>query len=332
MEMVKLARINKVMSDTGHQEKLKNVAEQAKELGHNIFFNGIPVEKELMEFAQGIQKAMPKVKFYPNTFEYKNVPINDEHGVYQTTKSMRVCDEMFVYMDDFPFDIGRISWCDNAVGKSGENTYGVYSRKIQNAKYATHRDQHFMIMSKDIDKSVKNARKYLLPYTTRELAQAFYEPLHEKVSHVLSKVKSNMHDGAREIVNNRMAILQEVAFLKKQGVEFTTPEFRDLAGRVDQLISDYAEQDKRKISALFVRFKQVGDETYVDTQEVLDVREIRWDVKMNTTGASSGSYPVNELSPDVAGQIAVLNILENDGYVANVGMKIDESTYWVERG
>ena len=330
--MAKLARINKVMADPSHKEKLELITQSAKELGHTNFFNGIPVEKELMEFAQSVQKAMPKVKFYPNTFEYKNVPVNDEHGVYQTTKSMRVCDEMFVYMDDFPFDMGRISWCDNAVGKSGENTYAVYSRKIQNAKYATHRDQHFMIMSKDMGKAVKNATKYLIPYTTRELAQAFYEPLHEKVSHVLSKVKSNMHDGAREIVNNRMAILQEVAFLRKQGVEFTTPEFRDLAGKVEQLIADYNEQDNRKVSALFVRFKQVGDDTYVDVQEVMNVREIRWDVKMNTTGSLSTTYPLNELPQDIAEQVSVLSILENDGYVSNVGMKIDETTFWVERG
>jgi len=331
MEMAKLARISKVMADAGHQDKMNGISIQAKELGYSVFFKGIPVEKELLAFIEGVQKVMPKVKFYPNTFAFKNVTVNDENGVYQTTKPIRVCDEMFVYMDEFPFDIGRIGWGDNGV-KSDDLTYAVYSRKIQNDKYALHRDQYYMVMTKDVSKAVKNACKYLLPYTTRELAQAFYEPLHNKVSSVLEKVKGSMYDGAREIVNNRMAILQEVHFLKKQGVEFTTPEFRDLAGRVEQLISDYAEQDKRKVSALFVRFKQVGDETYVDTQEVFDVREVRWDVRMNTTGASLGSYPVNELSPDVAGQIAVLNILENDGYVAGVGMKIDESTYWVERG
>jgi hypothetical protein len=189
-----------------------------------------------------------------------------------------------------------------------------------------------MIMSKDMGKAVKNATKYLIPYTTRELAQAFYEPLHENVSKVFEEVKGKMHNGAREIVNNRMAILQEVAFLKKQGVEFVTPEFRDLAGRVEQLIADYAEQDNRKVSALFVRFKQVGDDTYVDVQEVMNVREIRWDVKMNTTGSLSTTYSLNELPQNIAEQVSVLSILENDGYVSNVGMKIDETTFWVERG
>jgi hypothetical protein len=332
MEMPKLAQISKVMADASHQERLNLVAEEAKGLGHKHFFSGIPVEKELIAFAEGVQKAMPKAKFYPNTFEYKNVPINDENGVYQTTKSMRVCDEMFVYMDDFPFDMGRISWCDNAVGRSGENTYAVYSRKISNAKYATHRDQHYMIMTNDVDKSIKNASKHIVPYTTRELAQAFYEPIHQKVAMVLEHTKNKMYNGAREVGTAHMSILQEIRFLKKQGVEFTTPEFRELAGKVDQLIGDYEEQEKRKISALFVRFRQVGDSTYADLQEVFDVRDVRWDAKMNTTGAQAVSYTLDELPQDIAGQIAVLNILEDDGYVANVGMKIDDSTYWVERG
>jgi len=329
--MAKLARINRVVNDEGHKEKLKAVVESATSSGYQYSVNSFPCTKELMEFVQGVQKAMPKVKFYPNTFSYVNVNVNDENGVYQTTKSVRICDEFFVYMDDFPFDLGRIGYGDNSV-KNGELTYSVYSRKISNAKYALHRDQHYMIMTKDLGKAIKNASKHLVPYTTRELAQAFYEPLHNKVSKVLDEVKSKMYNGARDIVNNRMAILQEVQFLKKQGVEFTTPEFRELAESVDQLITDYNEQDKRSVSAFFVRFKQVGDETYADLQEVLNVREIRWDAKMNTTDTQALTYPVNDLPQDIAGQIAVLNILENDGYVAGVGMKIDDRTFWVERG
>jgi ElaB/YqjD/DUF883 family membrane-anchored ribosome-binding protein len=189
-----------------------------------------------------------------------------------------------------------------------------------------------MVMTSDLEKAVKNARKHLLPYTTRELAQVFYEPLHEKVSRVLDIVKTKAHDGARDVSNNRMAILQEIEFLKKQGVQFVTPEFRELSEKVEQLLSDYREQESRKVSAVFVRFKQVGDTTYADLQEVHNVREIRWDVKMNTTDAQAMSCPADELPQDIAGQIAVLNILENEGYVSGVGMKVDDKTYWVEKG
>ena len=315
----KIANLSKLMNNKEQNERVKSVAERAVAAGYTEFFAGVPVYKELLGFAQALQKAMPKVKFHPHSFEFVN------------EAKLHLCRELFVYMDDFPCDLGRISWADNGV-KDGAHTYGVYSRKINNAKYATHRDQHHMVMTNDLDKAVKNARKHLMPYTTRELAQVFYEPLHERVSRVLDVVKTKAHHGAGDIVNNRMAILQEVEFLKKQGVQFVTPEFRELSEKVDQLLNDYREQETRKVSAFFVRFKQIGDTTYADLQEVHNVREIRWDVKMNTTDAQAISCPADELPQDIAGQVAVLNILENEGYVAGVGMKIDDKTYWVERG
>jgi hypothetical protein len=315
----KIANLSKLMGNKNHEEKVKGIVNRATEAGYTEFLDGVPIYKELLEFTQALKKAMPKVKFFPHTFRHIN------------SANVHACDELFVYMDDFPCDLGRISWADNGV-QSGNCTYGVYSRKIQNAKYATHRNQHHMVMTSDLEKAVKNARKHLLPYTTRELAQVFYEPLHEKVSKVLDDVKGKAHDGARGIVNNRMAILQEVEFLRKQGVEFVTPEFRELSENIEQLLGDYREQETRKVSAVFVRFKQVGDTTYADLQEVHNVREIRWDVKMNTTDAQAISCPADELPQDIAGQIAVLNILENEGYVSGVGMKVDDKTYWVERG
>jgi hypothetical protein len=315
----KIAYLNKLIGNSNQVERIANIYAKAVEVEHTEFLAGAPVTKELLSFAQALQKAMPKVKFFPHTFNFL------------TDKRIHVCDEMFVYMDDFPCDLGRISWADNGV-QSGECTYGVYSRKIQNAKYATHRDQHHMVMTSDLDKAVKNARKHLVPYTTRELAQVFYDPLHNNVSKVLDEVKLKAHHGAVNIVNNRMAILQEIEFLKKRGVEFVTPEFRELSENVEQLLNNYREQETRKVSAVFVRFKQVGDTTYADLQEVYNVREIRWDVQMNTADAQAISCPADELPQDIAGQIAVLNILENEGYVSGVGMKVDDKTFWVERG
>jgi hypothetical protein len=318
----KIANLSKLMGNKQHDEKVKAIAGRATEAGYTTLLDGVPVSKELLGFTQALQKAMPKVKFFPHTFKHLSV---------EPTKQIHICNEVFVYMDDFPCDLGRISWADNGV-QSGEHTYGVYSRKIQNDKYAMHRDQHHMVMTGDLEKAVKNARKHLLPYTTRELAQVFYEPLHINVSKVLDDVKGRAHHGAGGIVNNRMAILQEVEFLRKQGVQFVTPEFRELSENIEQLLSDYREQETRKVSAVFVRFKQVGDVTYADLQEVHNVREIRWDVKMNTGNAEAISCPADELPQDIAGQIAVLNILENEGYVSGVGMKVDDKTYWVERG
>jgi hypothetical protein len=241
----RIANLNKLMGNSNQVGKITNLHARAVEVGHTEFLAGAPVSKELLGFAQALQKAMPKVKFFPHTFNLL------------TDKKIHACNEMFVYMDDFPCDLGRISWADNGV-QSGNCTYGVYSRKIQNAKYATHRDQHHMVMTSDLEKAVKNARKHLLPYTTRELAQVYYEPLHEKVSKVLDDVKGKAHDGARGIVNNRMAILQEVEFLRKQGVQFVTPEFRELSENIEQLLDNYREQETRRYQRYLCDSSRLG--------------------------------------------------------------------------
>jgi hypothetical protein len=42
--------------------------------------------------------------------------------------------------------------------------------------------------------------------------------------------------------------------------------------------------------------------------------------------------PVSELPEDAVGSISVLSILENDQYVADVGMKLDSNHFWIQKG
>lgn len=333
--MSNLANIKKLMNDTGHSSKIKSIIDDAKNAAYTEFFMGYPVIEELKVYAEGVLKAMPKVKFYPYDMCYISQPVNDDDGNYVTTRQFRVVDEFFVYMDDFPFDLGRIGYGDNAVSSGGKtgDTYHMYSRKVNNAKFATHRNQHHMKMTTDVDKAIKNASKYLLPYTHHELAKAYYEQMHNSVSQVLAKTETKLSHITSPIrSSSSLAILLEMESLLEQGITFVTPEFKELASQVTEAMTAYKEQKARKVSAYFVRLKPVGDETYADIQEVFSIRDNRWNERMLTNGALSASYPINELPQDVAGQISVLSILEDDGYVSNVGMKIDERTFWVERG
>lgn len=316
-----IKNINEIMNDKGLNDRMKELSDIAVTEGHSYFLNGVPVDKELLVFAQELQKTMPKIKFLPHTYNTASRSIPS--GAW----FVRVVDEVFVYMDDFPCELGRISWSDNTVS-SGEITYGVHSRKIKNAKYGEDRDQHHMVMTNNLGKAVKNARKYLVPYTTQELAQVFYTGMSGKVRKVYGEVREALYDGADPVRHNRQAILQEIAFLKKQGVHFITPEFRKVADTIDELMANFTAQEARKVSSVFVRFKQVGDITYADFVEAHNVRD-----KGTYTGdAHATSCPIDELPQDIAGQVAVLNILENDDYVSGIGMKIDDRTFWVEKG
>ena len=316
----KLIKIKKLMADEHMQTKIK-MAMGSKDKSF-ASFHDYPVREELKNFAQAVESAMPNLKFYPKDITRIVAP---DHQYYQV-------EEFAVYMDEYPFALGQINFCSNGVKDSGKDTYGVYSRKIQNAKYATHRDQHRMQMTVDIKKAVKLALTYLVPFTHRELATAYYEDMHCNVVRVNETAERNLALVARSIHNNNMALVAEIQALMKQGIEFKTPEFREVASKIDEVVDNYNKEKMRKVSAQFIRFRQVGEDTYADVQEVQGVRDNRWAERAHFTSDVPTTYHMNELPADIAGQVSVLNILADEQYVPYVGQKVDDRTFWIERG
>lgn len=326
--MVRLVRMSHYFDDESSQARAKTIPQLAKDDGWKIFFQGTPVSQELNDYLEGIVKVMPKLKFAPYDIAYANKTVFDESGTYQTTKSFRLAKSFLLYMDEYPFELGRASHGDHSVNGSGEETYAVYSRRINNAKYATHRDQHFMIMASDMGKAIKNIRKYVVPYTARELARALYDPFHTGVSRALQKAQSDVGEAIKTVKYNDRALVTEIQHLMKMGVQFSTPEFVELAKNLPSLTEQLVTEKNRKPDGMFVAFKQIGDETYADICVTSDVRN-SYQPKFTE---DIQTVKVSDLPQEIAGNIAVLNILQNDAYVDGVGAKIDDTHFWLERG
>ena len=327
--MSKLVNIAKYKADKSAREQREGMTATAKECGWKYWLEDIPVSGDLMNFANAVKDVMPNLTFLPVDTEYKEIRVVE--SVEGSTKRLRVYNELALCMEGNPFDLGRINFKDNSVGKGiKESTYGVYSRKIQNAKYGTHRSQFNMIMSSDVGKAVKNVSKYVVPYSARELAQAFYDPMVRNVAHVLQGVENKARDHVGQLRHDWNSMLTEIRALKAKGVEFITPEFKRIAESVDDVYGAYESEKVRKISALFVRFHMIGDETFVTLQEAINVRDNYQEIKLGEN--TYATVPVSELPEDIVGSVSVLNILNNEQYVANVGMKLDNNHFWIERG
>ena len=327
--MSKLINIKQWKADSRTQETIKTLVDKTIEYKWEHFVDGLPVEQELKTFMLELKIAMPNIWFIPTGQDRKQKEIRDADGNYQTTESYRVVNEVAVCLDDFPFDLGRINYADNSVNSRGDRTYGVYSRKISNAKYATHRNQYRMIMGKDVGKAIKNAQKYLMPYSAKELAQAFYEPIRDSITNEFGKVERKAHVLAQEVRNNHHAILNEIRALTRAGIVFKTEEFRKVAENVEEIYGEYETEINKKIGAIFVRFYKVGSESYVTLQEAKDVKSNWSTAKVED---SPVGYKASELPQDIVGSVSVLSILNDGQYVANIGMRIDENHFWIERG
>ena len=328
---VRLVNINGFLADQQQKQMQETLTQKANEAKWATFFCGVPCVPEIKEFAEELLTTMPNVKFLPIDQEYVSYAVLDDAGVYQTSKNIRVYNEFAVYLEEFPFDIGRISYKDHGARKKDVKTYGVYSRKITNAKYACHRDQHHIVTATDVKKALKNVSKYLIPYSTKELAQACYDPIRENISKAGNSLSREVRTKADPIIHDHHAMMQEIYWLKKRGVEFSSPKFREVAEGIEELMDRYQAEEERSVGAIFVRFYETSGQTYFSTQHAIEIKENYSSVRVSAEDRIEGK-PVDEIPEDIMGAVSVLSILNNGQYVANVGMKIDEKHFWIERG
>jgi len=323
MEMAKLKQMKELLADTHVRGKIDRAVETAKEIGWTSWFNGVPVQPELETYMNMLSNNMKRMKFYP--VEFTQVWKTHVDG---THTHHFIVDEFSAYMDEYPFDLGRVGYRNYSVDGDA-NTYGVYSRKITNAKYRGNRDQYHMMLTNDMKKAVKLANTYLVPYATRELATAYYKHMQANVEAVHERARNAANEVVSNIRGDSKVILAELMHLKSMGVKFKTDEFIKASEKVEDAYNLAREEAQRTVMALFVRFRKVGEDTYADVQQADDVRK-----SYNAPRISSPSttYSMSDLPEDIVKSISVLSILNDKQYVPRVGQKIDEYTYWIERG
>jgi hypothetical protein len=317
---IRLVNIEQYHEDQSVAKRIASSKEEAAKAQWLHYFDGIPMEKELVEFACELRQAMPNLTF---------LPIDWTRVGYNNTTVM-IFNELSVCMDGYPFDIGRINYSDNAVKRGGgDKTLSVYSRKIHNAKYAVHRNQYHMIMSSDIKKAVKNACKYFVPYSTKDLAQAYYSPMKQNVEKSYTQARSKLNNHLAPLGSNYNIYAEELLNLKAQGVKFKTQTFREVAEGLEEVYTAYATEKNRKIDGMFVRTYMVGDVPHVSLYPVKNIKDTHdW---KDLPQAETTDKPLAELDQEYVGSVSVLSILTNNQYVDNVGMKMDGNHFWIQK-
>lgn len=300
-----------------------SAATMAKELDYAHFLNGVPCVKEVKEFGEELAKLNPSLKFAP-TNNRDVTHITDVDGQKKLIKYHR----FYVYMDDCPYMLGEIGYGDYSVRGSSGDTFMVKSRKINNAKFSEWREQQNMIMAKDIKKAVKTALKYLMPYTTRDIAEVSFSKFSSEISVATDKAKSNLYRELRELNGNTLC--EELRHLLRQNVAFKTIEFQSFASKADGLFAELDDETKRDISSQFVYVYDGGDKMYADVFDTVDPR--KESILRSKHMGETKTYSMEELPPDIVEKVSVLNILTDDQYVARVGMRVNSNTFWIERG
>ena len=270
-------------------------------------------QRELQEFMAEIRKSFRGVLFTPDA--------DDKRRVY-------------VHMPNDPYVMGYIGYGDfQTTAKAMQSSYVVSSRHIMNYKYADYNDQHYMAMSINLSTAVRNAKKYLRPLTTKDMALDEWTEadMRRKSKNTKSAMDVKRNNTLSDLLakNNREKkieynpMLEYMRTLVKVGHEFTDKELES-----DLLSYFKLEEDANAVSSDGVDVDYVRVYEKYGKQVFDIVPLIRKEYGRSDLG-NIITYDKDKVPEDVMGKVSVLSMVENNHWVDDVGYRVDATMFYV---
>jgi len=319
-----VARINKDTAD--YIERFNNrvlTTDDATKDAMQIYinntrvFDGLHVGKKLGTFCDAILKANRHVKFGVA----KTIKGEFIHGTNRQALA-----EVWVYMPEHEYAMMRVGYADYAVKGSSESKFGVYSRLLQNNKFDSQRDQYYMVTSDDLDRIMKTVKKVMRPYAPHEAANVVFEVYQSKVHNNVWTATSEARD-AKDAAIGLNDLRNELFALYDLGYEFASETLKDKVGKWKRAVTALHEAEAKKRNAYFVSVVLRGEELLCNVMTVDDVRKVH---NIKDTNATQ-TFKMEDLPEDIAEKVATLGMVDKGHYVEDVGMKVSDTTFWVDR-
>lgn len=162
--------------------------------------------------------------------------------------------------------------------------------------------------SSDTTKVLKLMRQMIVPYSLREISE-FYE---SRVDDTLKPWKSQLYMKTR-VPYQRLsyeAMVKELRNLQSLGVDFITPEFRNMVTETLAYHDEHEYRQSVRVAKMFVSIREDGIHTTMDGQLAV--------------------YPAFDfLHKDTQGKLAMLKMLKDGDSIPEVGIRVDAKTFWV---
>jgi chemotaxis signal transduction protein len=238
---------------------------------------------------------------------------------------MQALAEVWVYMPEHEYAMMRVGYADYTV-KGSETKFGVYSRLLKNDKFDSQRDQYNMVTSDDLERIMKTVKKVMRPYAPHEIADVVFEQYQNKVHNNVWTATSQMRD-AKDGVLGLNDLRNELFALYDLGYEFASEVLKDKIGKWKAAVAEMNEAENKKRDAYFVSVVLRGEELLCNVMTVDNVRKMH---KVNETNITQ-TFKMEDLPEDIAEKVATLGMVDKGHYVEGVGMKVSDTTFWVDR-
>lgn len=259
----------------------------------------------------------------------------------------------WIHTNDNPYVMG---WVGRSVDflsttVSDEYLYAVVTRTISNWKYGDYSWQHYAKMSTKEDTALRNVRKFLRPMTPHDMAYVNNQKITDCVRKSMSTQQDKLKRAYDKVFNEETYANQHIRRVEDDKADKGVVKFiRAMYEKYPDLLQDdpdyvkeleefFLQESMYKLAfnkqhkLYHVRVyndafdKQVFDVTFIGN---IEKGQVPQSIPIQDQGLSP-KYTFNEetLPETLMGKISVLTMLEEDGYVDEVGYKIDTTMFYV---
>lgn len=235
--------------------------------------------------------------------------------------------EYYIYREQEPYALGYVGYKNYAYTGEKKVMYTVFSRKIHNGKYG-HSDRMYSAATTNFDKAVKNACRYLVPYSVEDIVYETFNDARRKfatIKETRQEASTKSRDKiARDFISNdgvenKSPLEIELRNLLQTGYEFVDKEFKLNLVNMFEELDDYRNRKRERHLAdvVYVTQTRSGDNKFGVISQVT-VDKYYWD------GANCTWYTPEDLPQHLAEGIAKLNILPQGQFCDGVGFRPEE--------
>lgn len=286
--------------------------------------------RTVRELLAEAEHFLPENMSCPNAQEFAEAVAKQLRAEYAPKVATGV--EWYIYRKEEPFAMGYVGYADYKYSGDTEKTYTVFSRKIQNAKYGHGRMEN-SASTKHFDKAVKNARRYLVPYTLPEIIKATRSDARDKFGQL-------KHDANNASKHSRTLLVQSFMKGEKSSLE---AELRHLLDTGHTFVNDsfkadlvnmFAEWDESRTrerenpAADVVYIKQTRTGVQVGVMPTVNMTSYFWS---NAEAQDYTWYTQEDTPQHILEGITKLNMVPSGHFVDGVGYRPEhlDNVYYV---
>jgi len=227
--------------------------------------------------------------------------IDTEHDTFFAQNKVTIA---FDYALDLPVGIMQVFGDDQ-----GKTVYSVTSDTIQNERYKVHNPKYRVKESRDFKTAVKTARQHLKAFD--------FTRVMEDSKFACTNARDVIAQGGYNAISQAMRfntgdLMQEIRAMVISGYTPKTAAFANAATFVKEKGDEMERVKNYRPQTVFVWL-----------QPHCAVYQYSGNAEAHT------AHTVDELPEEVRNKIAVLNIGERNSPIIDVGVKVDDTKYWV---